>query len=126
MGGGLINAAYVPMSKELGVSVQQASIVATPFILFTGVTPMALAPFASVYGRRNLYLVVEDLVMAQELMMVQVFILIASVSNIGSGAAATYGGVIVGRIFCGIGASLPLGLGAATVSIERVVFQCLF
>ena len=25
------------------------------------------------------------------------------------------GGLITGRVFCGIGASLPLGLGAATV-----------
>ena len=43
-------------------------------------------------------------------------ILLAAVSNLGSGAAATYGGLITGRVFCGIGASLPLGLGAATVS----------
>ena len=42
-------------------------------------------------------------------------ILLAAASNIGSGAAATYGGLITGRVFCGIGASLPLGLGAATV-----------
>ena len=51
-------------------------------------------------------------------------VLLAAASNLGSGAAKTYGGLIVGRLFCGIGASLPLGLGAATVFGRSVRFIC--
>ena len=59
--GSLANPAFVPMSKDLSITVQQASYTTTVFVLLTGVTPMALTPFANVYGRRNLYLVIAAL-----------------------------------------------------------------
>jgi len=53
----LINPAFVQMSKDLKVTVEQASYCTTVFILFGGVTPMLIVPFANVYGRRVLYVV---------------------------------------------------------------------
>ena len=56
MSGSLANPTFVPMLKDLGVTVQQASYTTTVFVLDTGLTPMALTPFANVYGRRDLVL----------------------------------------------------------------------
>lgn len=102
MGSALINPAYVQMSADLDITVEQASYCTTVFILFSGIFPMFIVPFSNVYGRRIVYMT---------------FTLIAIAANIGSGAAATYGGVIAGRVFYGIGGSIPLGIGAATVSL---------
>ncbi|OCL01889.1 MFS general substrate transporter [Glonium stellatum] len=100
MGSALINPAYVVMSKDLRITVEQASYCTTIFILFSGVFPIFVVPFSNVYGRRIIYLT---------------FTTIAMASQIGSGAAKTYGGVIAGRVFYGIGGGIPLGLGAATI-----------
>ena len=99
-GAALVNPAYTAMAADLGVSVQEASYSLTTFILFSGVTPMFVVPLTNIYGRRIHYLT---------------FTLLAIVSNIGSGAASTYGGLITGRVFNGIGSSIPVGLGAATI-----------
>ena len=100
LGSSLINPAYVNMSADLKITVQQASYCTTVYILFSGVTPMFIAPLANLYGRRVLYVT---------------FTLVAIAANVGSGAAASYGGVITGRVFNGIGSSIPVGFGAATV-----------
>ena len=52
----LVNPAFVEMAKELNCSVEQASYCTTVFLLFVGITPLLLAPFANVYGRRILYI----------------------------------------------------------------------
>ncbi|KAH8700821.1 major facilitator superfamily domain-containing protein [Talaromyces proteolyticus] len=96
----LANPAFNELAKNLHVSIQQASYCTTVWILFAGVTPMFMAPFANVYGRRNLFVV---------------FTLIAAAANIGSAGAKSYGGLVVGRIFNGIGSSVPLGFGAAII-----------
>lgn len=100
MGSALINPAYVLMSKDLHITVEQASYCTTVFILFSGIFPMFIVPFSNVYGRRIIYII---------------FAVIAVAAQIGSGAAATYGGVITGRVFYGIGGGIPLGIGAATI-----------
>lgn len=100
LGSSLINPAFVLMSKDLGVTVVQASYATTVFILFGGVLSMFVVPFANVYGRRICYII---------------FIPIAAAGAFASAGAPTYGGVIAGRVFNGIGASVPLGLGAATI-----------
>jgi predicted MFS family arabinose efflux permease len=41
--------------------------------------------------------------------------LVCALANVGSASAASYGGIMVGRVFNGISASVPLGIGAATV-----------
>jgi len=100
MGSALINPAFVIMSKELHVTVEQASYCTTVFILFSGIFPMFIVPFSNVYGRRIIYII---------------FTIIAVAAQMGSGAAKSYGGVITGRVFYGIGGGIPLGMGAATI-----------
>ena len=100
LGSALINPAFVQMSKDLHITVEQASYCTTVFILFGGVLSMFVVPFANVYGRRTMYLV---------------FTLIGAAGAFASAGAPTYGGVIAGRVFNGIGGSVPLGLGAATI-----------
>jgi MFS family permease len=100
LGSALINPAFVQMSKDLHVTVEQASYCTTVFILFGGVLSMFIVPFANVYGRRIVYII---------------FIIIAAAGQFASAGAPTYGGVITGRVFNGIGGSVPLGIGAATI-----------
>jgi hypothetical protein len=47
--------------------------------------------------------------------LIQLFTLIAIASNIGSGYASTYARIIVARCASGIGASVALSIGGATV-----------
>lgn len=61
---------------------------------------MFVVPYSNVYGRRILFII---------------FTLITVASQIGSGAAASYGGLIVGRVFTGVGSGIPLGIGAAVI-----------
>ncbi|KAL2012764.1 hypothetical protein VTN00DRAFT_289 [Thermoascus crustaceus] len=96
----LINPGYVEMSEDLKVTVEQCSYCTTIFILFSGVAPLLVVPFANVYGRRILYVL---------------FMVLATAGDVLSAAASTYGGVVTGRVLNGIGSSIPLGIGAATI-----------
>ena len=100
LGSGLLNPAFVAVAKDLHVTVEQASYTTTVFILFTGVFPLLLTPFANVYGRRVLYLI---------------FTTVAIVGYVSSASSPTWGGVMAGRVVSGIGSSVSLGLGAATI-----------
>jgi MFS family permease len=100
VGAGLLNPAFVAVATDLHVTVEEASYTTTVFILFTGVFPLFLTPFANVYGRRVLYLI---------------FTIVAVAGYIGSAASSSWGGVMAGRVFSGIGSSVSLGLGAATI-----------
>jgi MFS family permease len=53
----MINPAYILLADDLNVTVTKASYLTTVYILFSGITPMFLVPYANVYGRRNLYVV---------------------------------------------------------------------
>jgi hypothetical protein len=46
------------------------------------------------------------------------FTLVAVASNIGSGYATTYPGIIVSRCFVGVGSSVALAIGGATVCLH--------
>lgn len=100
LGAAILDPSFVLVAKNLHVTVEEASYSTTVFILFSGVFPLLVTPFANVYGRRPLYLI---------------FTLVAIAGYVGSAAAPTWGGLIAGRVFSGIGASIPLGIGAATV-----------
>lgn len=100
LGAALLNPSFVLVAKDLLVTVEQASYTTTVFILFTGVFPLFITPFANVYGRRILYLV---------------FTIVAIAGYVGSAASPSWGGVIAGRVFSGIGSSIPVGIGAATI-----------
>jgi multidrug resistance protein len=100
LGAAILNPSFVLVAKNLHVTVEQASYTTTLYILFSGIFPLFITPFANVYGRRPLYLISTVVTIA---------------GFVGSGAAPTWGGVIAGRVFNGIGSSIPVGIGAATV-----------
>ncbi|RLL97715.1 hypothetical protein CFD26_106683 [Aspergillus turcosus] len=62
---GTINAAFVPLARDLGVSVTEASYTTTIAILFAGFTPLIYAPLSNVYGRRPVYLSWSSLLVAR-------------------------------------------------------------
>ena len=100
LGAALVNPAFVSLAADLHITTQQASYSLTTFVLFSGVTPMFISPLTNMYGRRIFYVT---------------FTAVAVAANVGSGAAATYGGLITGRVFNGIGSSIPVGIGAASI-----------
>ncbi|KIM77704.1 hypothetical protein PILCRDRAFT_613073 [Piloderma croceum F 1598] len=89
-----------PIAKEFKVTKQQASYFTTTYTLFGGITSLLITPYVNLYGRRPAYILLT---------------IIAIASNIGSAYATTYGGEIVSRIFVGVGASVSLAIGAATI-----------
>jgi len=99
-GAGMVPAAFGPIGDYYNVTDQQASYLTTSYTLLGGVTPLLLTPYVNIYGRRPAYLI---------------FLLIAIGGNIGSGFASTYATQILSRCFVGIGASVPLSIGGATI-----------
>lgn len=95
-----VPAAFGTIAKALGVTHQQASYLTTTYTLLGGLTPLLVTPYVNLYGRRPAYLL---------------FTLIAIASNIGSAFAKSYGTEIVSRVFVGVGASVALSIGGATV-----------
>ncbi|KAJ5814516.1 hypothetical protein N7474_006293 [Penicillium riverlandense] len=94
-GSALINPGYVEMSEDLKITIEQSSYCTTIFIVFSGLAPMFVVPYANTYGRRVLFVV---------------FSAIATVGAVVSAASPGYGGVVVGRIINGIGSGIPLGI----------------
>jgi len=117
-GNAVINSAFVPMSAALHVTgerissrdlrnrahqkvVQQSSYSTTTYILASGVFPMFLVPFANIWGRRPVYLLATAVHIAAEA---------------GSGAAKSYGTLMLSRVFAGGGGGVALALAPATIA----------
>ncbi|PON26135.1 hypothetical protein TGAM01_v205079 [Trichoderma gamsii] len=100
-GAGMVPAAFGPIALAYGVSHQAASYLTTTYTLFGGVTPLVVTPFVNLYGRRPAYLI---------------FTAIAMGANIGSAYAPSYGTQILTRCITGIGASVALAIGGATIT----------
>ncbi|KAL7932212.1 major facilitator superfamily domain-containing protein [Trichoderma chlorosporum] len=100
-GAGMVPAAFNPIAVAYGVSKQQASYLTTSYTLLGGVTPLIITPFVNLWGRRPAYLL---------------FTLIAIGGNIGSAYAPNYGTQILTRCVVGIGASVALAIGGATIT----------
>jgi MFS family permease len=95
MSSAVINPAFVPLGKAFKITTVQAS-----YIVFAGVGPLFFAPFANVYGRRPIYLLGN---------------LLAGVTNIIAGHCTTWNGILVTRVFNGLGAGSTVAIGAATI-----------
>ncbi|OAP57700.1 hypothetical protein AYL99_08438 [Fonsecaea erecta] len=100
MGSAVANPAFVPMSKTFGLSVVEASYELTVYIVFGGIGPLAIVPFANVYGRRPVYLLGN---------------LVAAVTNIAAGYCHTWSGIMITRAFNGLAGGSTVAIGAATI-----------
>jgi MFS family permease len=100
MGSAVVNPAFVPLAKSFKIPVVQASYELTAFIVFAGVGPLLITPFSNVYGRRPIYLLGN---------------LVAGVTNVIAGNCTTWNGLLVTRVFNGIGAGSSVAIGAATI-----------
>lgn len=100
MSSAVINPAFVPLSKAFDLTTVQASYELTVYIVFAGIGPLAIAPFSNVYGRRPIYLLGN---------------LVAGVTNVIAGNCTTWSGILVTRVFNGIGAGSTVAIGAATI-----------
>jgi MFS family permease len=100
MSSAVVNPAFVPLGKAFGITTVQASYELTIYIIFAGVGPLFIAPLSNVYGRRPIYLLGN---------------LLAGVCNVIAANCATWNGILVTRVFCGIGAGSTVAIGAATV-----------
>lgn len=96
----MINPAFVPLSNEFGITPVQASYELTVYIVSAGVGPLLTVPLANVYGRRPVYILGS---------------LMAAVTNIAAGKCTSWPGLMVTRVFNGIGAGSPVAIGAATI-----------
>ena len=96
----MINPSFVKVASDLDVTVEEASYSITIYMLFSGIFPLFIAPFAHVYGRRPLYVV---------------FTVFSIVGFVVSATSPSWGGLIAGRVISAIGCSIPLGIGAATI-----------
>ncbi|KAL9097140.1 MAG: hypothetical protein Q9165_000567 [Trypethelium subeluteriae] len=95
----IINPAYGPMAKELGISTVTASYQTTVVIALNGVGPFLWIPLANVYGRRPIYLFTT---------------LLGFGSALGSAYAKSFGQLLAARVFNGFFPA-AFALGPATV-----------
>lgn len=96
----VVNPAFVPLSKAFNITVVQASYELTVYIVSAGVGPLLAVPLANVYGRRPVYIIGN---------------LVAAVTNIIAGYCTSWAGLMITRVFNGIGAGSPIAIGAATI-----------
>lgn len=97
----VVNPALVPLAKLFDIPVDKAPLQTTTVIIAVGIAPLVWTPLANVYGRRPIYLVST---------------LIGIVATVGSGVATSWAGLIVSRVFSGVGVGAAMALGAATVT----------
>jgi MFS family permease len=100
MSSAVINPAFVPLGKAFKITTVQASYELTVYIVFAGIGPLFFAPFSNVYGRRPIYLLGN---------------LLAGVTNVIAGHCTTWSGILITRVFNGIGAGSTVAIGAATI-----------
>ena len=94
------NPAFVSISKSFRLPVVQVSYELTVYIFASGVGPLLITPIANVYGRRPVYLIGT---------------LLGGLCNVIAGFVDSWSGILVTRVFCGIGSGAAASLGAATI-----------
>jgi MFS family permease len=100
MSSAVANPAFVPLGKAFHLSTKEISYELTVYIIFAGVGPLFIAPLSNVYGRRPVYLAGN---------------LLAGVCNLIAGNCSTWTGILVTRVFTGIGSGSTVAIGAATI-----------
>ncbi|KAF7344265.1 MFS general substrate transporter [Mycena venus] len=95
------NPAYAQIGVALGVSAIDASYIGTICIAASGIGSFIWAPTSYVYGRRPVLIFAQAIVVA---------------GNFGSAYAKSYGTIIVGRFFTGLGVASGNVLSFALIS----------
>ncbi|KAL2004461.1 hypothetical protein VTN00DRAFT_3490 [Thermoascus crustaceus] len=98
---GTVNSAFGPLSKDMHVTISEASYSTTIAIVFAGIFPLIWSPLANCYGRRPVFLGATAIGIA---------------ATAGSAVASSWGSLLVARAFVGIGTSVSMGIGATVVS----------
>jgi MFS family permease len=100
MSSAVINPAFLQLGEAFHKTPMVASYELTVYIIFAGVGPLFIAPLSNVYGRRPIYLLGN---------------LVAGICNVIAGYCTTWTGILITRVFTGIGAGSTVAIGAATV-----------
>ncbi|KAF8519537.1 MFS general substrate transporter [Gautieria morchelliformis] len=107
MNASVINPAYVPMAKYMGISTIVASYQTSVVIALNGFGPFIWNPLANVYGRRPIYLFTT---------------LLGFAAALGSGFSRTFANLLIARVFTGLFPA-AFSLGAASVTDMFFVHQ---
>ncbi|KAJ5818036.1 hypothetical protein N7474_003627 [Penicillium riverlandense] len=94
------NPAFVLMAEAFHQGVVETSYELTLYLVFAGVGPLLIVPLARQYGRRPVYLAGN---------------LLAAVTNIAAGYCKTWSGIMVTRVFNGLGGGSVMAMGAAVI-----------
>jgi MFS family permease len=94
------NPAFVTLGRAFGITLVQASYQLVVYLVFSGVGPLFVVPFASSTGRR-------PIVVASSLL--------AAVTNIIAGYCSTWTGIVVTRAVNGFAVGATVALGPAVI-----------
>ncbi|KAI1733987.1 MFS general substrate transporter [Xylaria scruposa] len=96
----VINPAFVPLAEAFSITPVEASYELTVFLVFSAAGPLFVLPVANTYGRRPLFLAGS---------------LLAAVTNIAAAYSSSWTGILVTRVFNGIGTGWLHALGPPTI-----------
>lgn len=94
------NPSFVPLGRAFGITPVQASYQLVTYLIFSGVGPLFVVPFASATGRRPIVVTCS---------------LLAAVTNIIASFCSTWAGVVVTRAVNGFSVGATVALGPAVI-----------
>ncbi|KAG6361803.1 hypothetical protein INS49_010032 [Diaporthe citri] len=94
------NPAFVTLGRAFGITPVQASYQLVVYLVFSGVGPLFVMPFASATGRRPIVVSCS---------------LLAAVTNIIASYCSTWAGIVVTRAFNGFAVGATVALGPAVI-----------
>lgn len=100
MGAATPNPAFVTLGRAFGITPVQASYQLVVYLVFSGVGPLFVVPFASATGRRPIVVSCS---------------LLAAVTNIIASYCSTWAGIVVTRAFNGFAVGATVALGPAVI-----------
>lgn len=100
LGSATPNPAFVTLGRAFGITPVQASYQLVMYLVFSGVGPLFVVPFASATGRRPILVTCS---------------LLAAITNIIAGYCSTWTGIMVSRALNGFANGANIALGPAVI-----------
>lgn len=100
LGSATPNPAFVTLGRAFGITPVQASYQLVMYLVFSGVGPLFVVPFASATGRRPILVTCS---------------LLAAITNIIAGYCSTWTGIMVSRAINGFANGANIALGPAVI-----------